>query len=79
MAVMSKKPENLFVNEYLTKERAALLFKLRTQKRANNSFERMYAWNGRVCAEIKSSYKVSFIKPEFDPVKFEQSLSAINA
>jgi len=79
MAVMSKKPENLFVNEYLTKERAALLFKLRTQKRANNSIERMYACNGRVWAKIKSSDKVSFIKPEFDPVKFEQSLSAINA
>jgi hypothetical protein len=53
MAVKRKKPDNLFVNEYLTKTRAALLYKLRVLKRCNESIVKVYAWHGKVCAKIK--------------------------
>jgi hypothetical protein len=79
LAVKRKKPENLFANEYLTKVRAALLFKLRTLKKANNSIERVYAWQGQVCAKTKSSGKVSYINSECDLTKFEESLADSNA
>ena len=72
VAVKRKRPENLFANEYLTKVRAALLFKLRSLKKANNSIERVYAWQGQVCAKTKSSVKVSYINSECDLTKFEE-------
>ena len=78
VTVKRKKPENLFANEYLTKVRAALLFKLRSLKKANNSIERVYAWQGQVCAKTKSSVKVSYINSECDLTKFEESLADSN-
>jgi hypothetical protein len=74
VAVKRKKPDDLFVNEYLTKSRAAIIFKLRTLRRNDETIERVYVRHGQVCVKTKKSDKISFINCESDLADLEASL-----
>ena len=46
------KPENLYVSEYLTKYRAALIYKLRNLKKVNKEISAAYIFNGNCCVKL---------------------------
>ena len=58
--IKSKKPSGIFINEYLTKTRSALLYKLRLFKRSNlDKIESVYSFNGVPCCKFKEGHNLN--------------------
>jgi len=52
-SIKSAKPANLFVNDYLTKSRSHLLYRLRSLRREHASkFDSVYVYSGSVCCRL---------------------------
>jgi hypothetical protein len=49
------RPDNLYANEYLTKHRASLLYKLRSLRRQFADITSAFSRNGVVCCKIRGS------------------------
>ena len=63
-----KKPANIYVNDYLTKNRSQLLFKLKTLKKENeNKISSVYVYAGNICVKIVNNPKY-FIRNNFNSV-----------
>lgn len=62
-SIKSVKPQNLFINDYLTKARSELLYKLRLLKKSHNSrVNTVYCFGGNVCCRlVNNKSKVIFV------------------
>lgn len=72
--VKSKKPTNLFISNYLTKNRANLLYKIRNLKRENSNIESGYIYKGNIFCKIVNKQRASLINSLSDLNDLVQSL-----
>lgn len=68
------KPSNLYVNEYLTKNRASLLYRLRNLKKNHNSICSVFSRNGLICYKLHGSDQTFTIYSNFEINKLEERL-----
>lgn len=71
-----KKPTDIYAQEYLTKHRAELLYKLRTLKKSHPSkISSIYSFNGNICARLVSaSNKIHYINNKASYDNFKTSI-----
>lgn len=72
-----EKPTNIYAQEYLTKNRSELLYKLRTLKKSNPSkISSVYSYNGSICARLPSdTNKIHYIN---NSTSYDNFLTNIN-
>jgi hypothetical protein len=72
--VKKSKPPNFFADDYLTRRRSALLFKLRTMKRNNDRVTAVYCRGGTLFCKTVSNGKPIQINSEGDIIRVEDQL-----
>lgn len=60
-----EKPDGLFVNEYLTKNRSKILYKLRQLRKENiDQIKSVYSFAGNICVKLVDSEKILFVNDD---------------
>jgi hypothetical protein len=68
------RPENIYANEYLTKHRSSLLYKLRNLKRQFPNITSVYSRNGVVCCKIRGTDRAVAVHDLADVNKIEEKM-----
>ena len=58
------RPTNVYINEYLTQKRSALLYKLRAFKKDNPAIGSVHTRNGSICNKLHSDKNKQYIANE---------------
>lgn len=51
----NKKPTDIYINQYLTKDRSVNLYKLKQLKKTNSVITSVYTYSGNICCKLASS------------------------
>ena len=73
-SIKTARPENLFINDYLTKSRSGILFQLRTLRKSDPRVSSVYTLGGSVCCRLTNNDKVYHINSSAAYQQFTSNL-----
>ena len=71
------KPDNLFLNEYLTRGRSNLAHKLRQLKRNNSNIKTVFTRDSNVICKVEGRHEYEIINSEKDFITFHRVCNSL--
>jgi hypothetical protein len=72
--IRNTRPDNLYANEYLTKHRSSLLYKLRCLRKQFPAITSAFSRNGVVCCKIRGNDRPIVVHEQSDVNKIEEKM-----